>query len=73
MIWQLKLNKKKTREELELSERINELKHQALSAMMNPHFIFNALNSVQYLINCQKNEEANDYIAMMAKLVRKKS
>ena len=71
MIWQLKLNKKKTREELELSERINELKHQALSAMMNPHFIFNALNSVQYLINCQKNEAANDYIAMMAKLVRK--
>jgi len=39
--------------------------------MMNPHFIFNALNSVQYLINCNRNEEANDYIAMMAKLIRK--
>ena len=67
----LKLNDKKIREELELTERINELKHQALSAMMNPHFIFNALNSVQYLINSQRNEEANDYIAMMAKLIRK--
>lgn len=67
----LKLNNKKIREEIELTERINELKHQALSAMMNPHFIFNSLNSVQYLINCQRNEEANDYIAMMAKLVRK--
>ena len=66
-----KLNNKKIREELELTERINELKHQALSAMMNPHFIFNALNSVQYLINSQRNEEANDYIAMMAKLIRK--
>ncbi|MEK7718771.1 MAG: two-component regulator propeller domain-containing protein [Bacteroidota bacterium] len=71
MIWLLKYNSKKSREEFELSERINELKHQALSAMMNPHFIFNALNSVQYLINCKRNEEANDYIAMMAKLVRK--
>ncbi|MFA5816173.1 MAG: two-component regulator propeller domain-containing protein [Bacteroidales bacterium] len=69
--WRLKLNNKKTRKELELTERINELKHQALSAMMNPHFIFNSLNSVQYLINCQRNEEANDYIAIMAKLVRK--
>ena len=69
--WRLKLNNKKIREELELTERINELKHQALSAMMNPHFIFNSLNSVQYLINCQRNEEANDYIAMMAKLIRK--
>jgi LytS/YehU family sensor histidine kinase len=26
---------------------------------------------VQYLINSQRNEEANDYIAMMAKLIRK--
>jgi len=38
---------------------------------INPHFIFNSLNSVQYLINHKKNEEANDYIAMMAQLIRK--
>ncbi len=69
--WRLKLKNKKISEQLELTERINDLKHQALSAMMNPHFIFNSLNSVQYLINCQRNEEANDYIAMMAKLIRK--
>ncbi len=71
IIWRFKLNNKKMRAELELTEKINDLKHQALSAMMNPHFIFNALNSVQYLINSKKNEEANDYIAMMAKLIRK--
>jgi len=69
--WRLKMNNKKNRKELELTERINDLKHQALTAMMNPHFIFNALNSVQYLINCQRNEDANDYISMMAKLIRK--
>jgi len=70
LTWRLKLNNKKIREELELTERINELEHHALSAMMNPHFIFNSLNSVQYLINSQRNEEANDYIAIMAKLIR---
>ncbi len=69
--WRLKLNDKKTAEKIELSERINELKHKALSAMMNPHFIFNSLNSVQYLVNCKRNEEANNYIAMMAQLIRK--
>jgi ligand-binding sensor domain-containing protein len=69
--WQSKQKQRKIREELNLNERFNALKHQALSAMMNPHFIFNALNSVQYLINCKRNEEANDYIAMMAKLIRK--
>lgn len=63
--------KKKNKEQLELTERINELKHQALSALMNPHFIFNSLNSVQYLVNSNRLEEANDYIAMMAKLMRK--
>lgn len=71
VMWRLKLNNKKVRQEHELNERINELKHLALSAMMNPHFIFNALNSVQYLINCQRNEEANDYVAIMSKLIRK--
>lgn len=71
MIWILRYNNKKSREKFELTKRINELKHQALSSMMNPHFIFNALNSVQYLINCHRNEDANDYIAMMAKLIRK--
>ncbi len=69
--WRVKLSDKKKRDEFELTRRINELKHQALSAMMNPHFIFNSLNSVQYLINSQRNEEANDYIAILAKLVRK--
>jgi len=69
--FRLNVLKKKTRTELDLTIRINTLKHQALSAMMNPHFISNSLNSVQYLVNSQRYEEANDYIAMMAKLMRK--
>jgi len=71
VIWRVRTNNNKVRKELELTERINDLKHKALSAMMNPHFISNSLNSVQYLVNSQKYEEANDYIAMMAKLMRK--
>ncbi|MCX6286637.1 MAG: histidine kinase [Bacteroidetes bacterium] len=69
--WRQIRNNDKMRKELELTERFNKLEHQALSAMMNPHFISNSLNSVQYLINSGKYEEANDYIAMIAKLMRK--
>ena len=65
------INAKKSTEQIELNERINQLKHEALSSMMNPHFIFNSLNSVQYLVNTKRNEEANNYIAIMAKLIRK--
>jgi ligand-binding sensor domain-containing protein/two-component sensor histidine kinase len=69
--WRLRINNNNIRKEMDLTERFNELKHQALSAMMNPHFISNSLNSVQYLVNSRKYEEANDYIAMIAKLMRK--
>ncbi len=71
VFWRLQINNRKVKKELELAERVNELKHQALSAMMNPHFISNSLNSVQYLVNSRRYEEANDYIAMIAKLMRK--
>lgn len=70
-LWRKRLFIQKTREKREIAERFNQLKHEALSAMMNPHFISNALNSVQYLVNSGKTEEANDYIAMIAKLMRK--
>lgn len=71
LTWSLRMNTRKIRKELELTERINELKHKALSAMMNPHFIANSLNSMQYLVNSHQYEEANEYVAMMGQLMRK--
>ncbi len=62
--------KAKSVEKIALNNQINDLKHSALSAMMNPHFIFNSLNSVQYLINIDRKKEANDYISLMARLIR---
>lgn len=62
--------KRKNKEVLELNKRTNLLQHQALSAMMNPHFIFNSLNSVQHLVNTDRKSEANDYISLMARLIR---
>ncbi len=71
VIWRSRIHTGKIRKDMELTGRINELKHKALSAMMNPHFISNSLNSVQYLVNSRRYEDANDYIAMIAKLMRK--
>jgi len=66
----IKFIKVREKEKLEISNQVNDLKHKALSSMMNPHFIFNSLNSVQYLVNSDRKREANDYIALMAKLIR---
>lgn len=43
---------------------------QALMAQMNPHFIFNALNSIQHFILDKGKQEAYDYLAKFSKLVR---
>jgi ligand-binding sensor domain-containing protein len=46
------------------------LHHQALRGQMNPHFIFNALNSINYFISNNDRLSANRYISDFSKLIR---
>jgi len=48
------------------SLRLTELKQQ-----MNPHFLFNALNSIQSRILADRKEEAAKYLLSFSKLIRK--
>lgn len=65
----LELQETQKRLALEKQYRDSELK--ALKAQMNPHFIFNALNSIQeYIILNQKNL-ASEYLGKFADLMRK--
>ncbi|MEO0585998.1 MAG: histidine kinase, partial [Bacteroidota bacterium] len=48
-----------------------QLEHQALYAMMNPHFTFNALQSIQNFIQRNDKKSAHKFLASFAKLVRK--
>jgi ligand-binding sensor domain-containing protein len=57
--------------QLVLRSRMLQLEQQALNANMNRHFIFNALNSIQYCINRQDRVMANKYLTSFAKLIRK--
>ena len=42
----------------------------ALRSQMNPHFIFNALNSIQDLVLKQDTDASYDYIVLFAELIR---
>jgi signal transduction histidine kinase len=42
----------------------------ALNALMNPHFVFNSLNSVQSLINKEDLHAANQYVRTISDLLR---
>ncbi len=61
---------KKKRRHLMLQNKINQLKQQALNALINPHFIFNCMNSIQYYINENDNDLANEYLSRFARLIR---
>lgn len=53
-----------------LQKRVNELEQKALSAQMNPHFIFNSLNSIQSFLLYQENDKAEKYLLKFSKLIR---
>lgn len=57
-------------ERLRLDKHIMELEQKALQLQMNPHFIFNALNSIQLLIGKQDAKTARKYLAKFSKLMR---
>jgi sensor histidine kinase YesM len=49
---------------------IARLEARSLRAQMNPHFIFNALNSLQSIMILKGERESNRYIGMLSKLLR---
>lgn len=52
-------------------ETINQaLRLQALKAQMDPHFIFNALNSIQHFVVQREPKEALEYLSKFSKLIR---
>ena len=54
----------------EIENEINRLQKSALQAQMNPHFIFNCLNSIQGFIMKNQKEAAMEYLSKFAKLIR---
>lgn len=50
--------------------KMNHLELQALNANMNPHFIFNSLNSIQHYLLPLKNVQAINYVSNLSKLIR---
>lgn len=54
----------------QLQKQKNEAVLKSIRSQLNPHFIFNALNSIQGLINKNEIEEANQYLSEFSTLLR---
>ncbi len=71
--WRINLVRRKAaaeRTRLELEKNMLQLEQKALQLQMNPHFIFNALNSIQQLIGTQDHRKARYQLAKFSKLMR---
>lgn len=53
-----------------LKRKTTELEMQALRAQMNPHFIFNSLNSINRFILQNNKVQASEYLTKFSKLIR---
>ena len=51
-------------------KKLTELQMEALQSQMNPHFIFNALNSIKHFILTNEKFKAAEYLSSFSSLVR---
>jgi len=56
--------------EINKNNEIDVSKLKAIKSQMNPHFIFNSLNSIQDLVLREETDKSYDYIVLFAELVR---
>jgi ligand-binding sensor domain-containing protein len=65
-----KLNIKRIKSQSEMKIRVAENKLFSLQSQMKPHFLFNAINSIQNIVIDNNTEKALTYIGKFSKLIR---
>jgi len=69
--YRLQIEKSEKEKEIaEIRQKATEMEMQALRAQMNPHFIFNSLNSINRFILQNNRVQASEYLTKFSKLVR---
>ncbi|WP_320111127.1 histidine kinase [Draconibacterium orientale] len=69
LLWKWRVRQQFRKEEQK--RRLRELELTAIRSQMNPHFLFNSLNSVQNLVQQNKGREAHLYLSDFAGMIRK--
>ncbi len=69
-IYRISTHRKNDKEKYQLQNQLIQMKLEALRSQMNPHFIFNALNSINRYIIRNNKETASEYLIKFSKLIR---
>ncbi|NNF34852.1 MAG: histidine kinase, partial [Saprospiraceae bacterium] len=65
------INIKSIKREQAIETRISQLQLKALQSQMNPHFVFNCLNTVDGYIATNEREKASAYLGSFSRLIRR--
>lgn len=69
-MYRLKVIKRRERLKMIQRARLSNAELKALRSQMNPHFVFNAINSVQYFMTTNDPVSSQKYLSKFAKLIR---
>lgn len=69
--FQLNRKMKREKERLEINNKLLETELRVNRALMNPHFIFNSLNTLHNFILTNNVDKASNYLLKFSKLIRK--
>ncbi|UTW64225.1 histidine kinase [bacterium SCSIO 12741] len=69
-IWAISFTRRKKWNQLQQKRKLAELELEAIKAQINPHFIYNCLNSIQYFVYQGKVEEVRLSLERFAQLIR---
>lgn len=67
----LYLQRKNLEQKWRTEKQLSELQFNAVKNQLNPHFLFNSLNSVAYLINEGKKSEAYDFLSLNSRMIQR--
>ena len=69
-VWRVRSIRSREKLKTEFNKRLGAVEMSALRAQMNPHFMFNSLNSIKYYILNEEPDNANKYLTKFSKLMR---
>ena len=72
LIFKIRVNwvRDKQKMSVEVNRKVAEARMAALRSQMNPHFIFNSLNSIQHFISESQKDNALKYLSKFSRLIR---
>lgn len=70
ILWRIKAVRRQEQLKGKYEKEVLELEAKALRAQMNPHFIFNCMNSIKALIQSDEQDKAVIYLTTFSKLIR---